>query len=96
MAEKVETILGLSEFITSKVKNMANIFNFCRVITSLDLSRWDVSNVTSLEKAFCECPKLVSISFENWNTSNVTNMSYLFSGDNSLEIYLHIYIKFLV
>ena len=83
--EKVETILGLSEFITSKVENMAYIFNWCRVIPSLDLSFWDVSNVTSLERAFSECPKLVSISFENWNTSNVTNMSYLFSGDNNLE-----------
>ena len=83
--EKVETILGLSEFITSKVENMAYIFNWCRVIPSLDLFYWDVSNVTSLERAFSECPKLVSISFENWNTSNVTNMSYLFSGDNNLE-----------
>lgn len=82
--ENVTSILGISNFNTSKVTSLYNLFNYCFKLESLDLSKWNVSNVTNLMATFHQCQKLVSIELANWVTSNVTNMERLFSGCNSL------------
>ena len=51
----LEEIIGLEYFDTSKVTNMAWMFNYCRSLINLDLSSFDTSNVTDMSYMFREC-----------------------------------------
>ena len=79
--EMVLSIINIdfTNFNTSKVTNMSNMFSGSRTIESLDLSNWDTSNVTDMSGMFSSCMYLTSIiGLENLNTSNVTDMSGMF------------------
>ena len=79
--EMVLSIINIdfTNFNTSKVTNMSNMFSGSRTIESLDLSNWDTSNVTDMSGMFSSCMYLTSIiGLENLNTSNVTDMRYMF------------------
>ena len=65
---------------TSNVKNMNNVFYYCRSLTSVPLL--DTSNATSMNNMFNNCGSLTAI--PQFNTSNVTSMSYMFNGCSKL------------
>ena len=75
--------LDLSNFDTSKVTDMSEMFRCCEKLTSLDLSNFDTSNVTNMSCMFYSCEKLKSLDLSNFDTSKVTDMKCMFD-DTSL------------
>jgi surface protein len=78
------TSIIVSDWNTSEVTNMLEMFAFCYNLTSLDLSNFNTSKVTTMEGMFNEDYILVSLDLSNWNTSNVTNMNNMFHECNAL------------
>ena len=76
--------LDLSNFNTSKVTNMINMFSNCESLMSLDLSGFNTSNVTDMSSMFSNCSSLTSLKLSNFNTSQVTNMYDMFFACFSL------------
>ncbi|MBR3198658.1 MAG: BspA family leucine-rich repeat surface protein, partial [Bacilli bacterium] len=83
-------IIGLTEWDTSKVTDMAYMFFNCGNLTEIDLSGFNTSNVTNMASMF-NAPndfssKLTNIIFsEDFDTSNVTNMGLMFADNPLLE-----------
>ena len=65
---------------TSNVRNMNNVFYYCRSLTSVPLL--DTSNATSMNNMFNQCGSLTTI--PQFNTSKVNSMSYMFNGCSNL------------
>ena len=76
--------IDVSEFNTSNVTNMYQMFYNCSSLTSLDLSSFNTSNVKSMNSMFYGCSSLTSLDLSSFNTSNVTNMVQMFYGCSSL------------
>ncbi len=72
------TEIDVSNFNTSKVTDMSNMFHECNGLRILDVSNFDTSKVTTMENMFFECKLLSEIDVSNFNTSNVTNMAGMF------------------
>ena len=70
--------LDLSNFDTSKVTDMSEMFRCCEKLTSLDLSNFDTSKVTNMSLMFDDCYKLTSLDLSNFDTSKVTDMNNMF------------------
>ena len=70
---------------TSKVKNMACMFDRCKSLESLDLSGLDTSRVTYMRGMFYGCESLESLDLSGLDTSRVTDMGSMFDGCESLE-----------
>jgi surface protein len=78
------TSLNVSNWDTSKVTNMDNMFQYCNGLKSLDLSSWRTSQVTDMAKMFHGCQNLTSLDLSNWNTFSAYE-SYMFTNCNRLE-----------
>lgn len=76
--------LDLSNFDTSNVTNMNEMFRYCTNLTNLDLSVLDTSKVTDMARMFENCTSLTTIYLNQFNTSQVTTMYSMFSGCRSL------------
>ena len=68
---------------TSKVTNMAGMFNECRGLHGQEfqdfLSKFDTSSVTAMNSMFSKCDGyLTSLDLSKWDTSNVTMMNHMF------------------
>ena len=74
------TTVDLTNFDTTGVTNMENMFRSCFALTSVgDLSGWDMSSVTNMKKMFSGCNNLTGIGdLSGWDVSNVTDMTSLF------------------
>ena len=76
--------LDLTNWDTSNVTNMSNMFSDCTV-DELVVSGWDTSNVTNMSNMFDSFfGTLIGIS--NWDTSNATSMSNMFNSICTIEI----------
>ena len=78
--KKLTSIENLSLLDTSKVTDMASMFNYCYGLKSIDLSGFDTSKVTDMSHMFYGCSGLPSIDLSDFDTSKVTNMSHMFYG----------------
>ena len=78
--------INFTNFNTSHIKNMDNMFKGCIYLNSLDLSNFDTSSVTSMANMFQGCSSLKSLDLSNFNTSSVTSMSRMFSFCNTLAV----------
>ena len=80
--QEIKNILevDLSTFDTSKVTNMASMFNAMPKLTSLNLSNFDTSKVTNMSYMFSAIRNLITLNLSNFDTSKVTNMQYMFAG----------------
>ena len=78
--------IDLSNFNTSKVKDMNHLFCNCTNLLSLDLSNLITSNVENMNNMFKNCEKLISLNLSNFDTSNVKDMNNMFRGCESLRI----------
>ena len=76
--------IDVSEFNTTNVTNMYQMFSYCSSLTSLDLSSFNTSNVTNMQNMFYGCSSLTNLDLSSFNTSNVTNMTNMFSYCSSL------------
>lgn len=83
--ENLRIINNISEWDTSNVTNMDNMFKRCNSLVSLDLSNWVVSKVESMSDMIQGCNSLVSVNASNWDVSSVTNMWGMFADCRSLE-----------
>ena len=75
--EVLDTIL-LSNFYTSEVINMSEMFYDCNLITNLNMKNFNTSNVTNMNRLFSGCRALTSLDVSNFDTSNVENFSGMF------------------
>ena len=55
---KSKEIKGLNKFITKKVIDMSEMFQYCFELEHLDLTNFDLSNVNNISRMFNECKKL--------------------------------------
>ena len=78
------TYLNLSNWNTSNVTDMANMFLGCTKLTNLILSNWDTSKVTDMHSMFENDSSLTNLDVSNWDTSEVTDMSEMFENNSSL------------
>lgn len=81
--EYIESI-DLSDYDTSKVRDMSYMFARCYNLKSLDINI-DTSNVTNMFGMFENCHLLEEIHFHQFDTSKVDNMGNMFEGCESLK-----------
>ena len=79
------TEIDLSNFDTSKVTDMKDMFVSCSSLTLLDLSNLNTSIVTNMEAMFNYCSSLTLLDLSNFNTSKVTNMGSMFHSCSKLK-----------
>ena len=78
------TEIDLSNLDTSKVTNMAGMFDGCYNLTSIgDISNWNTSKVTNMQAMFYNS-YLSSINVSGWDTNNVTTMNNMFANCSQL------------
>ena len=78
--DKMNDILDvdLSNFDTSQVTTMNQMFNSMEKLTSLDLSNFDTSKVTNMYAMFSDMRSLTTLNLSSFDTSKVTNMRSMF------------------
>ena len=76
--------IDVSEFNTTNVTNMYQMFSGCSSLTNLDVSSFNTSNVTNMNNMFEECEALTSLDLSGFNTSKVTYMSSMFERCKAL------------
>ena len=89
MFERCSQLSPLSDFSnwdTTYVFGMGNLFKDCKFFKLPDISRWSTNNVIIMNSMFNGCSSLKSLpDISNWNTSNVGSMRNMFSGCSSLN-----------
>ena len=78
------TSFDLTNYDTSQVTNMFQMFTNCSDLTSLDVSSFNTSKVTTMRHMFSDCNKLTSLDLSSFDTSKVTSMSNMFQSCTSL------------
>ena len=84
--QKIKNILDLdlSNFDTSKVTDMSNMFAGMSSLTTLNLSSFDTSKVMYMYEMFSGMSNLTTLNLSSFNTSSVTDMHDMFSGMSNL------------
>ena len=82
--DQLKEISGLQYVNTSKVTNMANMFQGCRSLQTVDVSKFDTRNVENMNNLFDYCSSLTSLDLSNFNTEKVTTMDYMFVNCHNL------------
>ena len=72
--------LDLSDWDTSNVTSMYNMFSNCYALTNLDVSRFNTSNVTSIREMFARTGKINMIDMSKWDLSKLSDGNYFTSG----------------
>ena len=81
MIVKNLTNIDVSNWDTSKVTNMEQMFGICFEITSLDLSSFDTSKVTNMKGMFRSSNKLTVIYVgPKWVINEETSIEEMFDG----------------
>lgn len=79
------TDLDLSQFDTSMVTNMKDMFADCHRLARLNVANLNTSNVTNMSGMFKNIPDLNILNMSSFDTSKVTDMSYMFYGCTNLH-----------
>ena len=84
--QKIKNILeiDLSNFDTSKVTDMHNMFYGMSNLTTLNVSHFNTSKVTDMSLMFHDVRNLTSLNLSNFDTSKVTDMHNMFYGMSNL------------
>ena len=77
--------IDLSNFDSSKVRNIRFMFGSCISLTSINFNNFDTSLVTNMEFLFFGCYSLISLDLSNFNTKSLENTSFMFSECQSLK-----------
>ena len=71
--------LDLSNFNTSNVTNMREMFQNCTNLTTINgIEDFDTSNVTNMSWLFYHCESLTSLDLSKWNIDKVVSMQQMF------------------
>ena len=84
--QKIKNILeiDLSNFDTSEVTDMQNMFYGMSNLTTLNVSHFDTSKVTDMSLMFHGMRDLSALNLSSFNTSQVTDMHNMFYGMSNL------------
>lgn len=86
IGEMVITSIGdVSDWQTSKVEDMAYMFQDCSALETVECSEWNVSAVKSMEGMFLWCTSLETLDLSKWDVSNVTTMRSMFYQCGSIK-----------
>jgi surface protein len=77
---KGTTNLDISNFITSNVNNMGNMFNVCESLTRLNLTNVNTTNVTNMGYMFYNCENLTELDLSGFDMRNVSNVGNMLGG----------------
>lgn len=77
--------LDLSEFNTTGIEYMGNLFAGCENLEELSISNFDTSSVMFMDYMFYGCKKLSSLDLSSFDTHKVFDMRTMFSGCISLN-----------
>lgn len=74
-----------SQYDTTNVQNMSELFNGCQYLSNINLSNFKTHNVTRMDSMFSNINYIANYDLSSFDTSNVTDMSNMFSiNTNSL------------
>ena len=81
--------IDLSNWDSSYVTDMHNMFEYCNSLVFIDVSELNTNNVINMKHMFYmdtwgKPSGLTSLNVSNWNVSNVTDMNGIFGGCSSL------------
>lgn len=82
--QKLKTIEGTNNLVTSSVTDMAYMFYNCTALSALDVTSWNTSNVTNMHALFWNT-RLKEIDLTHFNTAKVTDMEGMFRSCLSLQ-----------
>lgn len=77
--------INSTEFDTSNVANMADMFYRLDRITSLDLSNFNTSKVINMRAMFAHVERITPLNISNFNTSNVRSFPGMFQNASRLQ-----------
>ena len=79
-------IIDLSNFDTSKVNNMKNMFFNCHKLKEIKgINKFNTNQVTNMNSMFVKCNELEYLDLSYFDTSNVNNMECMFFKCNKLK-----------
>ena len=79
-------ILDLSQFDTSKVKDIENMFSECYKLKEIKgIEKFNTSNVINMAGMFEKLYEIQSLDLSSFDTSKVTNMSLMFNECHKLK-----------
>lgn len=78
------SIVGWSNFNTSEVTDMSEMFRDANSLKSLNLANFDTKNVITMRYMFAGCQNLEELDLSAFNTEKVTDMSGMFSDCQKL------------
>jgi surface protein len=82
----VETINFGTNFDTTAVTNLQNMFNENIVLKNLDLSGWNVANVTNASYLFTQDAQLTNLNLTGWNLPATADKTLMFQGIPSTSV----------
>ena len=77
--------INLSQFDTSCVTTMKNMFGYLSYITSLNLDNFNTSSVKDFSNMFSYCSSLKFLNLSNFDTSKASSMNGMFRKCNKLK-----------
>lgn len=78
--------IDLSDFNTSSVESMYNMFYRCKSLEKIDLSNFATSNVRDMSGIFRGCISLKELDLSSFDTSKVESMQSMFNSCEALSI----------
>lgn len=79
------TELDLSNYNTSNVTSMYQMFTSSSFLTTLNIKNWDVSKVTTMQQMFNACTGLTELDLSGWDVTSVTDFGSMFARCFSLK-----------
>ena len=84
-AAVMATELDLSNYNTSNVTSMYQMFTSSSYLTTLNIKNWDVSKVTTMQQMFNACTGLTELDLSGWDVTSVTDFGSMFARCFSLK-----------
>ena len=80
------TSIDFSNFVSSKVTRMNNLFNGCESLKSVNFQNFNAESVTDMSSMFSGCTKLESLNLSSFKTSALTQVPNMFNGCSGLKL----------
>ena len=80
------TSIDFSNFVSSKVNSMKNLFNGCASLISVNFQNFNAELVTDMTSMFSGCTKLESLNLSSFKTSALTKVPNMFNSCSCLKL----------
>ena len=85
LCENLTTINSIDQWDTSNVRDMRQMFMWCRSLKTLNLSSFNTSSVENMEYMFSNCENLEELDISNFEISNECNVMSMFGDCRNLH-----------